>query len=113
MRNNLKLILGITALFMALLALSFLLRNVGLDGVMSGGWHRPVMENSHLFGSFMWLAPLGLLFMVVYGVVRFTGQPNGVVSTSDSSAIPTAVCPHCDQVVQEDWTTCPHCDSEL
>lgn len=120
MKNNWKLAFGITALFMALFALPFLFRNIGLYNVVDGGWHRSMMGNSQLFGSFMglgtllvWLVPLGLLIMAMYGVVRLANRPNGFVRSSASSTVPTAVCPHCDEVVEEEWVTCPYCDSKL
>lgn len=120
MKKNWKLIFGITALFMALFALPSLLQNIGFYGVMDSGGHRSMMGFSHLFGSFMglgmqlvWLVPLGLLIMAVYGVVRLANQPTGSVISFASSAAPTAVCPHCDKAVDENWVTCPYCDSKL
>jgi len=57
---------------------------------------------------FMWLIPIGVLALVVYGVVALA-RNSGVNKpvTSQSS------CPNCGKGTQADWQTCPYCGTSL
>jgi len=57
---------------------------------------------------FMWIIPIGVLALIVFGVaalVRNTG--NGVQPTVSKS------CPNCGKGVQVDWQNCPYCGTSL
>ena len=57
---------------------------------------------------FMWIIPLGVLALLVFGIaslVRNTG--NGVQPTVSKS------CPNCGKGVQVDWQNCPYCGTSL
>ena len=57
---------------------------------------------------FMWLIPVGILALIIYGVaslVRYTGNP-----PQSSSLTP---CPHCGKGTQADWQNCPYCGTAL
>ncbi len=61
------------------------------------------------FGMFfMWLIPIGVIALIVFGVVsltRNTGNPT-----------PPALhnpCPNCSKSVQADWKNCPYCGTTL
>lgn len=115
MKNNWKWFLGVAVVLLVLVALPFVFRSFGY-GMMGGGWHRPMMGGYGFmpFGGFpmgfgmasMWVVPIGLILLAVYGVTRFASQPN-------AAALPKKACPHCDKSVQEEWKNCPYCGSEL
>ncbi len=54
----------------------------------------------------MWIVPLLLIGLVVYAI---TG--NNLVTVLRPAAARS--CPHCNQVVQNDWKNCPHCGQTL
>ncbi len=57
---------------------------------------------------FMWLIPIGVLALIVYGVaalVRGTGNT--------ASSTPLTPCPHCGKGTQADWQNCPYCGNAL
>lgn len=117
MKNNWKWILGASLVVLAVLALPFLFRNFGFYGMMNGfsGWRHPMMGGYGFlpFGGFlmglgmllMWIIPLGLLFLVVYGAVRLASGPG--------TSVPAQACPNCGKAAQADWKNCPHCGIEL
>jgi hypothetical protein len=56
---------------------------------------------------FMWLIPIGVIALVVYGVaslVRNTGNPAPASQHS---------CSNCGKGVQADWQNCPYCGTAL
>jgi hypothetical protein len=57
---------------------------------------------------FMWLIPIGVLALIVYGVAALT-RNNGN-STPSSAQTP---CPNCAKGVQADWSNCPYCGTAL
>jgi len=79
---------------------------MGGPGSMMGGWgYSP-------FGwigmAFMWLIPVGVIALIVFGVVALvqnTGNP-----TLPSSQKP---CPNCTKNVQAEWQNCPYCGTAL
>ena len=114
MKNNWKWIVGITAGLLVLFALPFLVRNFGYYGMMGGGRHS--MMGGYGFSPFgglfmgfgmllVWLFPLGLLFLIIYGAVRLANKPN--------TPAPLHTCPNCGQSTQNDWKNCPYCGKEL
>ena len=54
----------------------------------------------------MWLIPLVLIGLVVYGL---SGNNLAMAFQPDSSR----TCPQCNQAVQHDWKHCPHCGQTL
>jgi uncharacterized membrane protein len=58
---------------------------------------------------FMWLIPVGIVALIVYGVVvlvRNTGN-----NTAPST--PLTPCPNCGKGVQANWQNCPYCGTTL
>ncbi len=58
--------------------------------------------------AFMWLIPIGVIALIVYGVValaRNTGNP--------PPSAPLAPCPNCGRGAQADWQNCPYCGTKL
>jgi uncharacterized membrane protein len=83
---------------------------MGSYGGMMGNWgYSPFGWFGMGLGMiFMWLVPIGVLALVVYGVaalVRNTGNP-----PQTSSLTP---CPNCGTGVQSDWQNCPYCGTML
>ncbi len=57
---------------------------------------------------FMWLIPIGILALIVFGVaslVRNTGNPPQATSLTP--------CVSCGKGAQADWQTCPYCGTAL
>ncbi|MDP2778489.1 MAG: zinc ribbon domain-containing protein, partial [Anaerolineales bacterium] len=75
-------------------------------GGMMGSWgYSPLGWIGMLF---MWLIPLGLIVLAVFGVawlVRNIG--NSTPPASQNS------CPNCGKGVQADWQNCPYCGTAL
>jgi len=83
-----------------------------MGGNMMGGW------GFSPFGwigmIFMWLIPLGLLVLTVYGIawlVRNLGGGNKI--TSPAIATSAEVCPSCKHNVQSDWKNCAYCGTTI
>lgn len=55
---------------------------------------------------FMWLIPLGVIALVVYGVVALTRNAGNHPAFSKP-------CPNCGKGVQADWKHCPYCGASL
>lgn len=55
---------------------------------------------------FMWLIPVGLIALAIYGVVALTRN-----ATPPPAAL--AACPNCGKGTQADWQNCPHCGTAL
>ena len=56
---------------------------------------------------FMWLIPIGVIALIVYGVVALTRNAG---NNAPASSTP---CPNCGKGVQADWKNCPHCGTAL
>jgi hypothetical protein len=77
---------------------------------MMGNWgFSPLGWFGMAFGMlFMWLIPIGIIALIVFGVVslmRNTGN------TSETSSL--TPCPNCGKGTQADWQNCPYCGSAL
>lgn len=56
---------------------------------------------------FMWLIPVGVIALIVYGVVALTRNAG---NNAPASFTP---CPNCGRGVQADWQNCPYCGTKL
>jgi zinc-ribbon domain len=85
----------------------------------SGGFRLlPMLFGCFIFAGFLILIVLGLVFLL--GGRR---QPQPSVAPSTPAAAPAAAasvqattghpCPHCGQIVKEDWKHCPYCGGPL
>ena len=79
---------------------------MGGPGGMMGGWgYSP-------FGwigmAFMWLIPIGVIALVVFGIVALVRNSGNPTLPSSQSA-----CPNCAKSVQADWQNCPYCSTAL
>lgn len=79
---------------------------MGGPGGMMGGWgYSP-------FGwigmAFMWLIPIGVIALVVFGIVALVRNSGNPTLQSSQSA-----CPNCAKSVQADWQNCPYCGTAL
>lgn len=86
-------------------------RGWGMMGTgMMGNWgYSPVGWFGMGLGMlFMWLIPVGILALLVFGIaslVHNTGNPPQ--TTSQTS------CSNCGKAVQTDWLNCPYCGTAL
>jgi len=119
-KNILFVIVAIVALFL----LGFLFGGRGyhggsgfgswgmMGGSMMGGW------GFSPFGwigmIFMWLIPLGILVLTIFGItwlVRNLGGGNKI--NASTIATPSVVCPSCKHNVQSDWKNCAYCGTTI
>jgi hypothetical protein len=56
---------------------------------------------------FMWIIPIGVIALIVYGVASLTRSAG---NPSSSAQHP---CPNCGKGTQADWQNCPHCGTKL
>lgn len=56
---------------------------------------------------FVWLIPVGLVVLAVYGATSLARNTESNVSTSLPS------CPNCGKTTQADWQNCPRCGTIL
>lgn len=56
---------------------------------------------------FMWLIPIGVIALIVYGVVALTR------SAGNNAPASSKPCPNCGKGVQADWQNCPYCGTKL
>jgi len=90
-------------------------------GMMAGGWGNRgygMMGNWGYspFGGFgmglgmlfMWLIPIGIIALLVYGAVALTRN-----SANNASTTPPTACPNCGKGTQADWRNCPYCGTAL
>lgn len=78
----------------------------GRSGMM-GGFSPFGMFGMGLGMLFVWLIPVGLVALAVYGVVSLARNTGPNASTSLPS------CPNCGKNTQADWQNCPHCGTTL
>lgn len=55
---------------------------------------------------FMWLIPVSVIVLIVYGIVALTRN----AGTPPQSLAP---CPNCGRGTQSDWKNCPYCGTTL
>jgi hypothetical protein len=106
-------------------ALSFFSRGIGgynSNGIsypgwmMGGGGYGPMMGGWGYspFGwigmIFMWLIPVTLVVVVVFGIIWLVRATAGVGGSNLSA---TRTCPNCGRAAQADWRTCPYCGQAL
>jgi hypothetical protein len=58
---------------------------------------------------FMWLIPIGLVVLAVFGIAWFVRS----ISGAGGPISPTRTCPNCGRTAQADWRTCPFCGQGL
>ncbi|MEW5941510.1 MAG: zinc ribbon domain-containing protein [Chloroflexota bacterium] len=77
----------------------------GYGGMMGGyspfGWF-----GMGLGMLFMWLIPIGVIALIVYGVVALTRNAGNPFPAQRP-------CPSCGRGVQNDWQNCPYCGTKL
>jgi uncharacterized membrane protein len=82
---------------------------------MMNGYGNGMMGGSAPFGLIgmllMWVFPLGVLVLVVFGIVWLVNAVSR--PKSQSPVAPAKTCPNCTQPVQADWRNCPHCGTAL
>ncbi|HBG74744.1 MAG: hypothetical protein A2X25_11965 [Chloroflexi bacterium GWB2_49_20] len=78
-------------------------------GMMGGfGYMNPF---GFLGMALMWLIPIGLLVLSVFGAVALI---NGLTNPGNSSTpLPTRTCSNCGKQAQSGWMTCPYCGKPL
>lgn len=76
-------------------------------GGMMGTWGYSPLGWFGMAGGMllMWLLPISVLSLIVYGIVSLARNAVGPTST-----IP---CPTCGKGLQIDWQNCPHCGTTL
>lgn len=57
---------------------------------------------------FMWLIPVGLLVLAVFGVAWFVKNVGNSTPPSSQN-----LCTNCGKAAQADWKNCPHCGTAL
>ncbi len=80
----------------------------GGGGHMGWGFSPPGWLIMGFAMLFMWLIPVGLIALVIYGIValvRGTGH--------SSTPLTQRTCPNCGKSTQADWLTCPYCGTAL
>ena len=74
------------------------------------GWSGyPMMRGFGMmpFGMlFIWLIPLGTLFLLVFGILWLVNHLTG-------TGAPARTCTRCGKSAQADWKTCPYCGNAL
>ncbi len=82
---------------------------MGGPGMMGNWGYSPFGWLGMGFGMlFMWLIPIGIIALIVYGVVALTRNAG---NTPPSAAL--APCPNCGKGIQTDWQNCPYCGTAL
>ena len=80
----------------------------GYSGHMSWGYSPFGWFGMGIGMLFMWLIPIGILALVVYGVVALARNSGNNTSTTSQSP-----CPNCGKGMQVDWKACPYCGTSL
>lgn len=118
MKKNTWWIIGIAVVVLILLAFG--------GGMMTGGWgYRGygMMGGNGMMGwgyspfggfgmglgmIFMWLIPIGIVALIVYGIVALARNNGNLTPPASQTA-----CPNCGKGVLADWNNCPHCGTSL
>lgn len=106
-------IVGIVAVFAALFLFggSMMFGGWGNRGYgMMGNWgYSPFgWFGMGLNMLFMWLIPIGVLTLIVYGLVAITRE-----TRSTTPSTPLTPCSNCGKGIQADWKNCPYCGTSL
>lgn len=81
--------------------------NRGYGGHMSWGYS-PFSWLGMGFGMIiMWLIPIGIIALFVYGIIALTRNTSNPVPSVQHP------CPNCGKGVQADWQNCPYCGTKL
>ena len=81
---------------------------MGGDGMMGNWGYSPFGWFGMGLGMiFMWLIPIGVLALIVYGVIALA-RTNGNPSYASQSP-----CPNCGKSIQTEWQNCPYCGMTL
>lgn len=82
---------------------------MGPGGMMGWGYSPFGWIGMGLGMLFLWLIPIGVLALIIYGVVALArGTGNNIPATSS-----TTPCPHCGKGMQANWKNCPYCGIAL
>jgi len=79
----------------------------GYGGMMNWGFSPFGWFGMGLGMIFMWLIPIGIIALVVYGVVALTRN------AGNNTPVSSTPCPNCGKGVQADWKNCPYCGTAL
>ncbi len=85
-------------------------RGYGMMGYgMMGNWGYSPMNwfGMGLGMLFMWIVPVGVIALIVYGAVAF------MRNAGNSAPSALVSCPHCGKGAQADWKNCPYCGTAL
>lgn len=76
-------------------------------GGMMGNWGYSPLGWFGMAGGMllMWVIPISVLALIVYGIVSLARNAAGPT--------PTMSCPTCGKGLQADWQNCPHCGTTL
>lgn len=80
---------------------------MGGNGGLMGGFSPFGIFGMGLGMLFVWLIPVGLVALAVYGVVSLARN------TGSNSSLSLPSCPNCGKTTQVDWQNCPHCGNVL
>lgn len=81
---------------------------MGGYGMMNWGYSPLGWFGMVLGMIFMWLIPIGILALIVFGVASL--MRNNGTFMPPASQLP---CPHCGKGLQTDWQNCPYCGTTL
>lgn len=103
----LAIVLGLVLLFLLPSLMMGRFWGNGYNGMM-GGWG--FMNPFGFLGmALMWLLPIGVLVLFVYGAVSLF---NGL-NRSGNAPLVERKCTNCGKAAQDDWSTCPYCGKTL
>ncbi len=79
-------------------------------GMMGWGYgYAPFGWGGMIFAMlFMWLIPVGVVALIVYGVAALVRNSGNGFPVSTMKP-----CPHCGKSTQADWQNCPYCGTTL
>jgi uncharacterized membrane protein len=80
----------------------------GRSGMMDGWGFSPLGIFGMGLGMLLvWLLPIALVALAVYGVVSLARN------TGTNASAPLPPCPNCGKTTQADWQNCPYCGTTL
>jgi len=82
---------------------------------MMGHWVWGVTPLGFLWAILIWLIPIALTILIIWGIVGlFRGSSSTPATPSSVNApSPHTTCPQCGHEVQPDWKLCPYCGTNL